>query len=112
MGNGSLSKRQAGLYGAAAMDQTVFVTGGAGFIGAALIRHIGRTSDWRVVNLDKLTYAANSQAVESFAVDPRYTLAKVDVCDGAALRDLFLRHRPAGVIHLAAESHVDRSIDG
>jgi dTDP-glucose 4,6-dehydratase len=94
------------------MDQTVFVTGGAGFIGAALIRHIGRDSDWRVVNLDKLTYAANPQAVESFAQSPRYVLAQVDIRDGAALRDLFQKHRPSGVIHLAAESHVDRSIDG
>jgi dTDP-glucose 4,6-dehydratase len=112
MGKGSLSKGLAGLYGAAAMDQTVFITGGAGFIGAALIRHIGRTSDWRVVNIDNLTYAANPEAVESFAADPRYSLVQVDICDGSAVRELFRRHRPAGVIHLAAETHVDRSIDG
>ncbi len=88
------------------------ITGGAGFIGAALIRHIGRTTDWRVVNLDKLTYAANPRAIEEFAANSRYVLVQADVADSGAVGELFARYRPDGVIHLAAESHVDRSIDG
>ncbi|MCJ8519280.1 dTDP-glucose 4,6-dehydratase [Pseudorhizobium tarimense] len=89
----------------------VLVTGGAGFIGSALIRHILRTTDWRVVNVDCLTYAANLAALERLADDPRYALEVVDIRDAEAVRELFARHSPDGVIHLAAETHVDRSID-
>lgn len=91
---------------------TVFVTGGAGFIGSALVRRLIAGSEHRVVNLDKLTYAADLEAVASVASDPRYRFEQVDICDSPRLRALFAEHQPEGVIHLAAESHVDRSIDG
>ena len=91
---------------------TVFVTGGAGFIGSALVRRLIATTTHNVVNLDKLTYAADLEAVASVATDPRYHFEQVDICDADALRALFDRYEPDGVIHLAAESHVDRSIDG
>lgn len=88
----------------------VLITGGGGFIGSALIRHITRHTNWQIVNLDKLTYAANPAAVEEAQGDPRYCLEEADICDGPAIARLFAHHRPDGVIHLAAESHVDRSI--
>jgi dTDP-glucose 4,6-dehydratase len=91
---------------------TVFVTGGAGFIGSALVRRLIATTRHDVVNLDKLTYAADLDAVASVADDARYHFERVDICDADGLRALFARYQPDGVIHLAAESHVDRSIDG
>ncbi len=91
---------------------TVFVTGGAGFIGSALIRHLIENTDTKVVNIDKLTYAGNLQSLESVAANPRYVFSHTDICDRAALDALFAEHRPRGVLHLAAESHVDRSITG
>jgi dTDP-glucose 4,6-dehydratase len=93
------------------MAVTVLVTGGAGFIGSALLRHLSVTSDARLVNVDKLTYAASPEAVAAFVDASRYTLEQVDVCDRDALAAVFARHRPSAVFHLAAESHVDRSID-
>jgi dTDP-glucose 4,6-dehydratase len=92
-------------------NATIIVTGGAGFIGSAVIRRLIRHTSARVVNLDKLTYAANLAALEDVAAAPRYQLAVVDIGDAAAVRDVFEAHRPDGVLHLAAESHVDRSID-
>jgi dTDP-glucose 4,6-dehydratase len=89
----------------------VLVTGGSGFIGSALIRFVIRDTDARVVNVDKLTYAATPDALEAVEHDPRYAFEKIDICDGAALRRVFAQHRPDAVMHLAAESHVDRSID-
>ncbi len=90
----------------------VLVTGGAGFIGSAVIRQLIRDTAAVVVNLDKITYAANPQALEETATNPRYHEVRCDICDRARLAGVFEEHRPDAVIHLAAESHVDRSIDG
>jgi dTDP-glucose 4,6-dehydratase len=91
---------------------TVFVTGGAGFIGSAVIRYLLDQTNASVVNIDKLTYAGNLASIPQSVGNNRYTFAKVDICDGKKLRALFERHRPHAVMNLAAESHVDRSIDG
>jgi dTDP-glucose 4,6-dehydratase len=88
------------------------VTGGCGFIGSAVVRRVLRTTDWTVVVLDKLTYAAEPRALEETAADPRYRLVVGDVADAELLARLFAEYRPDAVLHLAAESHVDRSIDG
>lgn len=90
----------------------LIVTGGAGFIGSAVIRHIINNTQDNVVNLDKLTYAGNLQSLSSVSKDPRYIFEQVDICDRAALNRVFAEHKPDAVMHLAAESHVDRSIDG
>lgn len=94
------------------MSKTLLITGGAGFIGSALIRYLLRESDYRIVNVDKLTYAASLESLEDAPQNPRYVFERVDICDASALERVFREHRPDGVIHLAAESHVDRSIDG
>ena len=90
----------------------ILVTGGAGFIGSALVRHIIADTNDSVVNLDKLTYAGNLESVASVANDERYVFERVDICDREALDRIFRQHRPDAVMHLAAESHVDRSISG
>ena len=90
---------------------TLLITGGAGFIGSALIRHLIQNTDERVVNLDKLTYAGNLQSLAAVVSNPRYTFEQADICDRAALERIFAKHQPRAVMHLAAESHVDRSID-
>jgi dTDP-glucose 4,6-dehydratase len=90
----------------------VLITGGAGFIGSAVCRLLIDESDADVVNLDKLTYAASPQAVAQLSGHPRYRFEKADICDAAALDRIFSAHQPDAVLHLAAESHVDRSIDG
>lgn len=90
----------------------LLITGGAGFIGSAVIRHVIRNTGDSVVNLDKLTYAGNLESLASVADDPRYTFEQADICDRAALDRIFAQHRPDAIMHLAAESHVDRSIDG
>ena len=89
----------------------VLVTGGAGFIGSALIRHLIRKSDWAVINLDKLTYAATPEALEDCAISHRHLLVEGDICDRDLVAGLLEEHDPDAIMHLAAESHVDRSID-
>ena len=90
----------------------VIVTGGAGFIGSAVIRLIYSQTDYAVVNLDKLTYAGNLDSLPGIIGTQRYFDEKVDICDGQAISRVFEKHQPTCVMHLAAESHVDRSIDG
>lgn len=90
----------------------ILVTGGAGFIGSALVRQLVREGVAKVVNVDKLTYAGNLDSLASVEDHPSYHFEQVDVCDAPALRRLFGTYRPDAVMHLAAESHVDRSIDG
>lgn len=92
--------------------QKIVITGGAGFIGSAVVRHIIENTQDSVVNVDKLTYAGNLESLESVENNPRYAFEYVDICDGKALARVFEQHQPDAVMHLAAESHVDRSIDG
>ncbi len=89
----------------------LLVTGGAGFIGSAVIRLLLRETDVSIVNVDKMTYAASPAALAEVAGNPRYALEVVDICDGPAMRRIFERYEPDAIMHLAAETHVDRSID-
>ena len=90
----------------------LLITGGAGFIGSALVRHIIRHTSDSVVNVDKLTYAGNLASLAECSASPRYAFEQVDICHRAELDRVFAQHQPDAVMHLAAESHVDRSIDG
>jgi dTDP-glucose 4,6-dehydratase len=90
----------------------ILVTGGAGFIGSNLVRHLIRRTPHSVVNVDKLTYAGNLRSLADVANDSRHAFERVDIADAEALGRVFRTHRPDAVMHLAAESHVDRSIDG
>ncbi|HYW36250.1 MAG TPA: dTDP-glucose 4,6-dehydratase [Balneolaceae bacterium] len=90
----------------------ILITGGAGFIGSALVRYIINHTDHSVVNVDKLTYAGHLESLESICNSDRYAFEKVDITNQKALKEVFRRHQPEAVMHLAAESHVDRSIDG
>ncbi|WP_035327925.1 dTDP-glucose 4,6-dehydratase [Acinetobacter parvus] len=90
----------------------ILLTGGAGFIGSAVVRHIIKNTDDEVLNLDKLTYAGNLESLSEISGNPRYQFQQVDICDADKLADVFTMFKPDVVMHLAAESHVDRSIDG
>lgn len=90
----------------------ILVTGGAGFIGSAVVRHIIRDSQDAVINLDKLTYAGNLESLADVSSSERYAFEQVDICNRAELERVFALHQPDAVMHLAAESHVDRSITG
>lgn len=90
----------------------ILITGGAGFIGSAVVRHIIANTSDLVVNLDKLTYAGNLESLTEVVGNERYSFEKIDICDSLGLDRVFREHQPDVVMHLAAESHVDRSIDG
>lgn len=90
----------------------ILVTGGAGFIGSAVVRHIIKNTQDEVVNVDKLTYAGNLESLNDVSGSDRYAFEHADICDKSAMDRIFAEHKPDAVMHLAAESHVDRSITG
>ncbi|XOV81694.1 MAG: dTDP-glucose 4,6-dehydratase [bacterium] len=90
----------------------VLITGGAGFIGSALVRYLVQDTDTEVINLDKLTYAGNMHSLESVSSSPAHTFIQGDICDRELVASILTTHKPTAIVHLAAESHVDRSIDG
>jgi dTDP-glucose 4,6-dehydratase len=94
------------------MKQKFLVTGGAGFIGSAVVRHLINDLNHEVVNVDKLTYAGSLESLEAASDSLLYRFEQVDICDQKEVERVFAEHRPDKVLHLAAESHVDRSIDG
>jgi len=93
-------------------NKTIIVTGGAGFIGSELIRYLIENTKYKVVNIDKLTYSGNLESLISIESNPNYIFEQIDICDENELKRVFAEHKPDIVMHLAAESHVDRSIDG
>ena len=90
----------------------LIVTGGAGFIGSAVIRHFIRNTDYTIINIDKLTYAGNLQALAEVTANSRYYFEQHDICDTGQMQRIFRQYQPTSIMHLAAESHVDRSIAG
>ncbi len=91
---------------------TIIITGGAGFIGSNLIHYLKNNTDHQIINIDKLTYAGNLVSLKDVVKNDRYTFEQVDICDYEKVKEVFDKHTPEAVMHLAAESHVDRSIDG
>jgi len=91
---------------------TILVTGGAGFIGSAVVRHLINDTEHSVIDVDKLTYAGNLESLKTVNDSARYTFEQVDICDAAEIKRVLNQHQPDIIMHLAAESHVDRSIDG
>ena len=89
----------------------ILVTGGAGFIGSALIRHVIESTNYSVINIDKLTYAGNLDSLSAITENDRYSFVQVDICDKGAVERVLNSYQPTCIMHLAAESHVDRSID-
>jgi len=94
------------------MSKTFLVTGGAGFIGSAVVRHLIHHTPHQVINVDKLTYAGNLNSLSDVANSARYSFIQADICDAKAMAQVLAQYQPDIVMHLAAESHVDRSIDG
>ncbi|MCC2625918.1 MAG: rfbB [Burkholderiales bacterium] len=94
------------------MSKTLFVTGGAGFIGSAVVRLLINKTGYTVVNIDKLTYAGNLESLKSVSDNERYIFEHIDICDKEKITQAFNKYNPVGILHLAAESHVDRSIVG
>jgi dTDP-glucose 4,6-dehydratase len=90
----------------------ILLTGGCGFIGSAVVRHVIRTTSYTIANVDRMTYAASMEALEEARAHPRHELIRADICDADAMPQIFATYRPDAVMHLAAETHVDRSIDG
>src|SRR5271156_873332 len=90
----------------------ILLTGGCGFIGSAVVRHVLRRTGHSIINVDKMTYAASLDALEEGHEHPRHRLVRADIADADAMRRVFAEAKPDAVMHLAAESHVDRSIDG
>ena len=91
--------------------KTILITGGNGFIGSTLVKHIIKNTSYRVINIDKLTYAGNLDSTYEVKNNKRYAFKKIDICNSKKISKILFKYKPNIVIHLAAETHVDRSID-